>query len=173
MSEFVIPLIRQHYTRASISTFKSRYGLPSILVVFVGTFLYQAVALWRKYRNNTDIIRHRWLRILLGAFLPRAIGYTMLFFLVHNAFVLFALFINKLSAHGTTDKAYVIHFGMDSTRSKASMFLSDIGSKEYARDEVLKDYVYNAQLKNLDTVHVIYKTGLLGIPFPDINHTKK
>lgn len=173
ISQFVIPALMQYYTRASISAFKSEYGLWALLVVFAGSFLYQCIALWRKYRNHINIIRYRWVRIVLGGFLPKTIGFTMLFFLLRDVFVVFALFINGLSTHGPTERAYVVRFLMDTTRTKEALFLSDIASKELSHDKVLQDYVYNTQLKEADTVHITYKTGLLGIPLPDVNHTKK
>jgi hypothetical protein len=173
MSEFVMPLIDQYYTRASIHAFRSEYGPLALLIVFIGSFLYQCAILWKKYRNNISIIRHRWVRIVLGGFLPKSIGFTMFFFLISGSFVMLALFINSLSTHGATEKTYVVRFLMDTTRSKESLYLSDIASKELSHDKVLQDYVYNTQLKDADTVHIVFKTGLLGIPLPDVNHTKK
>ncbi|TWV94010.1 hypothetical protein [Chitinophaga pinensis] len=173
MSQVVIPGQLQTYTRASISAFKSDYLLPAILVVFSGVFLYQCAALWLKYRHHVAIIRHRWIRIVLGGFLPKAITFTMLFFCIQDVFIASALFINRLSTHGGTERTYVVQFLMDSTRAKESLFLSDIASKELSHDKVLQDYVYNTQLKDFDTVHIIYRTGILGVPLPDVNHTKK
>lgn len=173
MSRVVIPALMQDYTRASVSAFKSEYGLAALLIVFIGTFLYQSIALWRKYRDHVNILRHRWVRILLGAFLPRSISFTMLFFLIQDVFVVPALLINKLYMHGATERTYVVRFLMDTTRAKESLYLSDIASKELSHDKVLQDYVYNTQLKDADTVHITYKTGLLGISLPDVDHTKK
>ncbi|ACU62011.1 hypothetical protein [Chitinophaga pinensis] len=173
LSQFVLPALQQDYTRASIRAFKSEYGLPALLVVFIGNFLYQCVALWWRFRHNINIIRRRWVRIVLGGFLPKSITVTMLVFCIRDVFIAPVLFINGLYTHGASERTYVVHFLRDTTRAQSAIFLSDIASKEHTDEKVLQQYVYNTALKESDTVRIRYKTGLLGISLPDINHTKK
>ena len=174
ISQFVIPSQMQLYTRASIKAFKGDYLLPLILIPFFGVFLYKSVALWRKYRNHTAIIKHRWVRIVLGGFLPQSVVFALVLFWVQDVFFGLAFFINRLSTHGAFERTYVVQYLTDATQTeKEALYLSDIATKELSHDKVLQDYVYNPQLKNFDTVHVIYKTGLLGVPLPDPGHVKK
>lgn len=145
---------RDFYVEDDIKSFKSQYLQPALIAVaFVSLIVFLIFSLIR-IKPLIEAIYATFFLSLVTA---------ILLFIFQNVLLAGTLFLNRQFKRGSTTRAYVANYTIDSDTNKDNFFVYDMSSNRFPIDPKLKERLYSPGLKPNDTITLHFDKGLLGI----------
>jgi len=142
----------------------SRIARRLLLLLAVGLFILITIWAFLKVEYNGKV-RQPWM-ILQSAFVS-AIPLAVFYMFLTDPVVAAGLYINRQASHGIVQRSYVAWYFNGDEGSERNLFLYDIGSKSYYRNDILTRSAYRTGVHGGDTLEIDFKKGLFGVAYID------
>jgi len=153
---YFAPRQSKYYLDQDIKQFKTHYLIP----ILVWTFGLLSVGLLVYWLLKTKSIRQSGI-----GFLSVTLSFAFIIFIFQDIFLGVALFANRQITRDKIIKTYQASFMAGTDHSKINFSPYDPSVKHISIDKKLINELYNAGLKQNDTIILTMNKGLLGVAF--------
>jgi hypothetical protein len=153
---YFAPRQSEYYLDKDIRNFKTHYLQPTL--IWTGSILCLGLLIYW-LRTTKSILQ------LVTPFISITFIIAAFLFVGQNLFLAASLFINRQIKQGTEQKRYMVIYTGATEKSKKYFIPYDLDEGQISIDKKLINKLYKPELKQNDTVTLMFDRGLFGVNF--------